>query len=125
AARRQGGADPHPGPALAARDAAVRPRPPGAGRADRGAPRGAPGPRPRGSGLSRGGDPRLHRLRRGGRRVGGASTRRGTRLNRDGSERLFAEAMTLLPGGVSSPVRAFRAVGGSPPFIDRGAGAYL
>jgi glutamate-1-semialdehyde 2,1-aminomutase len=46
-------------------------------------------------------------------------------LNRDGSERLFAEAMTLLPGGVSSPVRAFRAVGGSPPFIDRGAGAYL
>jgi glutamate-1-semialdehyde 2,1-aminomutase len=46
-------------------------------------------------------------------------------LNRDGSERLFAEAMTLLPGGVSSPVRAFRAVGGSPAFIDRGAGAYL
>jgi glutamate-1-semialdehyde 2,1-aminomutase len=46
-------------------------------------------------------------------------------LNRDGSESLFAEAMTLLPGGVSSPVRAFRAVGGSPPFIDRGEGAYL
>jgi glutamate-1-semialdehyde 2,1-aminomutase len=41
------------------------------------------------------------------------------------SERLFAEALELLPGGVSSPVRAFRAVGGSPLFIERGEGAYL
>src|SRR5690606_5803847 len=41
------------------------------------------------------------------------------------SERLFAEASTLLPGGVSSPVRAFRAVGGQPIFIERGDGAYL
>ncbi len=41
------------------------------------------------------------------------------------SETLFAEAMTLLPGGVSSPVRAFKAVGGKPLFIDRGEGAYL
>ena len=41
------------------------------------------------------------------------------------SERLFAEATTLLPGGVSSPVRAFKAVGGSPLFIERGEGAYL
>jgi glutamate-1-semialdehyde 2,1-aminomutase len=46
-------------------------------------------------------------------------------LNRDGSEHLFAEALALLPGGVSSPVRAFRAVGGTPPFIERGEGAYL
>ena len=46
-------------------------------------------------------------------------------MRRDGSERLFAEATTLLPGGVSSPVRAFRAVGGSPIFIERGEGAYL
>ena len=46
-------------------------------------------------------------------------------MSRDGSERLFAEATTLLPGGVSSPVRAFRAVGGSPIFIERGEGAYL
>ncbi|GAB4161860.1 MAG: glutamate-1-semialdehyde 2,1-aminomutase [Candidatus Promineifilaceae bacterium] len=38
---------------------------------------------------------------------------------------LFAEAQTLLPGGVNSPVRAFRAVGGQPLFIERGAGAYL
>src|SRR5688572_10060406 len=41
------------------------------------------------------------------------------------SERLFAEASGLMPGGVSSPVRAFRAVGGDPLFIERGEGAYL
>jgi glutamate-1-semialdehyde 2,1-aminomutase len=41
------------------------------------------------------------------------------------SERLFAEACGLLPGGVSSPVRAFRAVGGTPFFVERGEGAYL
>jgi glutamate-1-semialdehyde 2,1-aminomutase len=41
------------------------------------------------------------------------------------SEELFAEALELLPGGVSSPVRAFRAVGGSPLFVQRGEGAYL
>ena len=41
------------------------------------------------------------------------------------SEALFAEARTLMPGGVSSPVRAFRAVGGQPLFIDKGEGAYL
>ncbi len=41
------------------------------------------------------------------------------------SEALFARAETLLPGGVSSPVRAFRGVGGVPRFIERGAGAWL
>lgn len=41
------------------------------------------------------------------------------------SAALFAEAKTLLPGGVSSPVRAFKAVGGQPLFIERGEGAYL
>jgi len=41
------------------------------------------------------------------------------------SEELFEEAVGLLPGGVSSPVRAFRAVGGSPLFIERGEGAYV
>ena len=46
-------------------------------------------------------------------------------MTRENSERLFAEALDLLPGGVSSPVRAFRAVGGSPLFIERGEGAYL
>ncbi len=41
------------------------------------------------------------------------------------SIRLFEEAEKLLPGGVSSPVRAFRAVGGRPLFIERGEGAFL
>src|SRR5512139_2303276 len=46
-------------------------------------------------------------------------------LNMQRSIQLFAEAQTLLPGGVDSPVRAFRAVGGQPLFIDRAEGAYL
>jgi len=46
-------------------------------------------------------------------------------VTRETSERLYAEALDLLPGGVSSPVRAFRAVGGSPLFIERGEGAFL
>src|SRR5258708_12616889 len=41
------------------------------------------------------------------------------------SERLFIEAQYLLPGGVDSPVRAFRAVGGQPLFIDHGQGATI
>src|SRR5512146_489445 len=46
-------------------------------------------------------------------------------LNTSKSAELFAEAQALLPGGVDSPVRAFRAVGGQPLFIDRGEGPYL
>ncbi|HLK59023.1 MAG TPA: glutamate-1-semialdehyde 2,1-aminomutase [Chthonomonadaceae bacterium] len=38
---------------------------------------------------------------------------------------LFQEAVQVIPGGVNSPVRAFRAVGGNPLFIERGEGAYL
>jgi glutamate-1-semialdehyde 2,1-aminomutase len=41
------------------------------------------------------------------------------------SEALGVRAQSLLPGGVDSPVRAFLAVGGRPPFVERGAGAYL
>jgi len=41
------------------------------------------------------------------------------------SEQLFARAQQLLPGGVNSPVRAFRAVGGTPFFVQRGEGPYL
>lgn len=41
------------------------------------------------------------------------------------SIRLFDQARELLPRGVSSPVRAFRAVGGRPLFIERGEGAYI
>ncbi|MEJ2265176.1 MAG: glutamate-1-semialdehyde 2,1-aminomutase [Anaerolineales bacterium] len=37
----------------------------------------------------------------------------------------FKRAQEILPGGVDSPVRAFRAVGGQPLFIERGQGAYL
>ncbi|MGD8398403.1 MAG: glutamate-1-semialdehyde 2,1-aminomutase, partial [Anaerolineae bacterium] len=43
----------------------------------------------------------------------------------DRSRELLAAAQRVIPGGVSSPVRAFRAVGGQPPFIRRGAGPYL
>jgi len=41
------------------------------------------------------------------------------------SQRLFAKAQLLMPGGVSSPVRAFKAVGGSPLFIREGSGARI
>jgi glutamate-1-semialdehyde 2,1-aminomutase len=43
----------------------------------------------------------------------------------DRSRALFAEAQQVLPGGVDSPVRAFRAVGGDPRFIAAGEGAHL
>ncbi len=46
-------------------------------------------------------------------------------MNTTKSQQLFSRAQQLLPGGVDSPVRAFRAVGGQPLFIDRGQGAYL
>ena len=46
-------------------------------------------------------------------------------MNITKSVELFEKAKTLLPGGVDSPVRAFRAVGGQPLFIEKGAGAYL
>jgi glutamate-1-semialdehyde 2,1-aminomutase len=41
------------------------------------------------------------------------------------SKRLLDAATRVIPGGVNSPVRAFRAVGGAPPFIQRGEGARL
>ena len=41
------------------------------------------------------------------------------------SEKLFARALEVTPGGVNSPVRAFGAVGGVPRFMVRGAGPYL
>jgi glutamate-1-semialdehyde 2,1-aminomutase len=41
------------------------------------------------------------------------------------SERLFACAQKLIPGGVNSPVRAFRSVGGTPLFIERGEGSRI
>ncbi|MCW9053102.1 MAG: glutamate-1-semialdehyde 2,1-aminomutase [Motiliproteus sp.] len=41
------------------------------------------------------------------------------------SEALFNEAKIVIPGGVNSPVRAFKAVGGTPVFVDRAEGAYF
>ena len=41
------------------------------------------------------------------------------------SARLFAEAQRVIPGGVNSPVRAFRSVGGDPLFMQRGEGPYI
>ncbi|MBI5958484.1 MAG: aspartate aminotransferase family protein, partial [Chloroflexi bacterium] len=41
------------------------------------------------------------------------------------SSELYAQALQVMPGGVSSPVRAFRGVGGDPLFIARGEGPYL
>ncbi|QSZ41721.1 glutamate-1-semialdehyde 2,1-aminomutase [Sulfurimonas aquatica] len=41
------------------------------------------------------------------------------------SQKAFEEAQSLIPGGVNSPVRAFKSVGGTPIFITEGQGAYL
>ena len=41
------------------------------------------------------------------------------------SQQLFEAAQKSIPGGVNSPVRAFRAVGGTPVFFDRASGAYM
>ena len=41
------------------------------------------------------------------------------------SKKLFAEALKYIPGGVNSPVRAFRAVGGNPFFVDKAKGARI
>lgn len=41
------------------------------------------------------------------------------------SEDLFRDAQTVIPGGVNSPVRAFKGVGGSPLFFEKGEGPYL
>ena len=46
-------------------------------------------------------------------------------MNHDQSHALFTRARTLLPGGVNSPVRAFKSVGGEPFFVERADGAYL
>src|SRR5215510_4139797 len=41
------------------------------------------------------------------------------------NDALFERAQRVIPGGVNSPVRAFRAVGGTPRFITRAEGAYM
>jgi glutamate-1-semialdehyde 2,1-aminomutase len=46
-------------------------------------------------------------------------------MNKTKSIKLFEEAQKYIPGGVNSPVRAFRSVGGDPIFMKKGEGAYL
>ncbi len=46
-------------------------------------------------------------------------------MNRNESERLFRSAQEVIPGGVNSPVRAFKGVGGSPVFFATASGPYL
>ena len=46
-------------------------------------------------------------------------------IARSKSAQLFAEALKYIPGGVNSPVRAFRAVGGQPFFVNRAQGAHV
>ena len=45
--------------------------------------------------------------------------------NTETNEQLFARAQRVIPGGVNSPVRAFKAVGGTPRFVKRAQGAYF
>lgn len=46
-------------------------------------------------------------------------------MNRERSQALLERAQKVLPGGVNSPVRAYRSVGGTPPFLVRGAGSHV
>jgi len=46
-------------------------------------------------------------------------------MNHSRSETLFASARNVIPGGVNSPVRAFKGVGGTPVFFNKGEGAWL
>jgi glutamate-1-semialdehyde 2,1-aminomutase len=52
-----------------------------------------------------------------------AATDHNERVMGSGSEELFDRAGGVIPGGVNSPVRAFRAVGGTPPFVARARGS--
>src|SRR5690554_2583502 len=46
-------------------------------------------------------------------------------MERTQSTQLYEKAKEFFPGGVNSPVRAFKSVSGTPLFIDRGEGAYI
>src|SRR5262249_52901126 len=100
------------------------------------------GRRPRraaGRAAGRGGPGRGGRCRRRGGRGGGRGRdlRRGRRgggpglmttepeSKRPRSTALYDRAQRLFPGGVNSPVRAYKAVGGTPVFIQRGIGPYV
>src|SRR3990170_3517583 len=55
--------------------------------------------------------------------VRAASRRRSVRMKTAASKKLFRQAQRLIPGGVNSPVRAFRSVGWTPLFVAKAAGA--
>jgi hypothetical protein len=46
-------------------------------------------------------------------------------MNTSRSHELFTEALKFIPGGVNSPVRAFRNVGGEPFFVNRAEGSHI
>ena len=46
-------------------------------------------------------------------------------MNHTRSEELYRRAVEIIPGGVNSPVRAFRSVGGNPVFVERGQGSHI
>ncbi len=46
-------------------------------------------------------------------------------MNHEQSKLLFERAQRTIPGGVNSPVRAFKSVGGTPVFMQKAKGAYL
>src|SRR5947199_3545517 len=46
-------------------------------------------------------------------------------MNHSKSEQLFQRAQEIIPGGVNSPVRAYRSVGGNPPFIVQGEAGHI
>jgi len=58
------------------------------------------------------------------RRVTPTAVAESVRLTTTKSSEIFSEAKTLMPGGVSSPVRAFKSVGGEPIVFDKVKGAY-
>ena len=55
----------------------------------------------------------------------GSATRQGKEQEMTNSEKLFQQAVQVMPGGVNSPVRAFGSVGATPRFIQKAAGAFL
>ena len=61
----------------------------------------------------------------GGRKPAESRLRAGLPALRTKSEEAFQRALKVIPGGVNSPVRAFRGVGGTPPFIARGEGSHI
>src|SRR5574340_260715 len=54
-----------------------------------------------------------------------SATQAGVQRERRRSREIFEQAKKVLVGGVNSPVRAFRSVGGEPPIIEKGSGQYL